>query len=275
MILLGIHPSIFTLILYLGLCAGALHFNKNEEAKRGVAFVLALLIIDIFLNLFFRGFSLPERVFLLLQAITTCTSLYIVLKSRFEEEQEVKTADEPETKEQEIIFEEIFIPKRLRSKVNSLIETPEINLLIKGEYGSGRSALAKYIAFKRGEPFSVNPKEPKTELVIIEEILDEEFLEKFPRKIGITTDKNYEAFSEVLEIPLLGSEDRVELIKFLLREFQFAKDIDWSKVAEITEGRALKELVTLAHNTAMLKDSEIISTKVLSLALEKLLKYPA
>ena len=259
------------------MCAGALHFNKNEEAKRGVAFVLALLILDIFLNLFFRGFSLTERVFLLIQAITTGGSLYVVIKSRFDEEIKVEPERKKVIEPVKIAFEEIFIPKNLRSKVDRIVKAQGINLLIKGDYGSGRSALARYIAFKRGEPFKINPVEETTELVIIEELetLPEGLLEKFPKKIVITTDKNYEAFSEVLEIPLLGSEDRVELIKFLLREFTFASDINWPKVAEITEGRALKELVALAHNTAILKENEIISTKVLSLALEKLLRYPA
>lgn len=273
MILLGIHPSIFTLILYLVLCASALHFNKNEESKRGVTFLLALLIVDIFLNLFFRGFSLGERIFLLFQALTVGGSLYVVVKSRYEE-YDLKLEEKLENEDEPLVFEKIFLPSNIKDKVQKIIETPNISLLIKGEYGSGRTTLSRYIACKRGEPYLLNPKKPTDKLVIIEEI-KEELLDKFPKKIGITTDKNYEAFSDVLEIPQLGAEDRVDLIKFLLKDFTFANDINWKVIAELTEGRALKELITLAHDTAMFKDNEIITTKTLSLALEKLLRYPA
>lgn len=257
MILLGFYPSIFTLALYLILCAVGLHFNKDEESRRGVLFLLALLILDIFLNLFFRGFSLSERVFLLLQAISVASTLYLVLKSSFAEPipSEVIFAEEE--------IEELFIPASISKKVEDVINSDVNSILIKGDYGSGRSALARHIG--RGKDFKIKED--------IEEYLDE------LDKIIATSKPDYkfsEAFSSVIEIPSLGAEDRVACFKFFLKSY--SQKIDWKGVAELTEGRVLRDIKKTCFDALdhmKKRNGEIVEPQDLAIALETLLKRPA
>lgn len=263
MILLGIHPSVLTLILYLILCAGALHFNKDEEAKRGVSFVLAALIVDIFLNLFFRGLSLSERFYLLLQAISLGGTLFVVVKSSF-----IKEPDSP--KEEPILNEEstpeeenLFLTSSVQLKLKQILEGASNSVLIKGDYGSGRSALARHIAKAKS-------------LNVIEEL--EEFLDNTSNIVATAkTDYKYpEAFSTVIEIPVLGASDRVDCFKFFLKNY--SSKIDWKGVAEITEGRVLRDIKKTCEEALMYsrqRDSEVVEPQDLAQALETLLKAPA